>query len=128
MVAAYNDTDPTNPDFPSYTEPIDDPLLVLGLIVGPNVYVAEPEQYIRFDPGVTKGRGESQATDITRLFTYTGWVVNARLDTSGPEGVPDGVIDIYDVPVVTMTSMPKPQKAETITTTFLKTKLMWKPS
>jgi hypothetical protein len=32
-------------------------------------------------------------------FTYTGWVVDARLDTSGPDRVPDGVIDIYDIPV-----------------------------
>ena len=98
VVAACNDTDPANPDFPDYTECPDDPLLALGLIVGTNLYTAEPEGYVRFDPGVTKGKGKSKATDITRLFTYVGWVVDARLDTSGPEGVPDGVIDEYDVP------------------------------
>ena len=98
VVAACNDTDPENLDFPGYTECPDDPLLALGLIVGPNLYTAEPEGYVRFDPGTTKGKGKSKATDITRLFTYTGWVVDAQLDTNGPEGEPDGVIDIYDVP------------------------------
>lgn len=99
VVEACNDTDPANPDFPGYTECPDDPLLALGLIVGSNLYTAEPEEYVRFDPGVTKGKGKSKATDITRLFTYTGWVVDARLDISGPEGVPDGLIDVDDIPV-----------------------------
>jgi len=94
VVAACNDTDPTNPDFPYYTECPDDPLLALGLIVGPNLYTAEPEGYVRFDPAVTKGKGKSKATDITDLFTYTGWVVNDVLDANL-----DGVIDINDVPL-----------------------------
>ena len=68
------------------------------MIVGPNLYTAEPEVYVRFDPAITKGKGQSKATDITRLFTYSGWVVDARLDTGGPDGEPDGVIDVYDIP------------------------------
>jgi hypothetical protein len=101
VVGAWNDTDPANPDFPGYTEDPDDPLLALGLIVGNNLYEPNPatETYERFDPDTTtKGKGKSKATDITRLFTYTGWVVDSRLDTNGPGGVPDGVIDEYDVP------------------------------
>jgi hypothetical protein len=95
VVEACNDTDPENRDFPGYTECPDDPLLALGLIVGPNLYTAEPEGYVRFDPGVTKGKGKSKATDITRLFTYTGWVVDATLDIAEPYGE----ITIDDVPL-----------------------------
>jgi hypothetical protein len=69
------------------------------MIVGDNLYVAEPEQYVRFDPNSTPGKGNSRATDITRLFTYTGWVVDSSLDTNGPLGVADGFIDLWDVPV-----------------------------
>lgn len=87
--------DPGDPEFGDYT----DCLWALGLIVGPNLYEAGPEQYVRFDPEATKGKGKSKATDITRLFTYTGWVYDASLDTSGPDGVPDGVVDAYDVPL-----------------------------
>ena len=96
VVEACNDTDPANPDFPDYTECSDDPLLALGLIVGPNLYLVDPETetYVRFNPVVTKGKGKSKATDITRLFTYTGWVVDASLDAND-----DGVIDILDVPL-----------------------------
>ena len=92
VVQACND--PGVDNFGEYT----DCLWTLGLIVGPNLYEDEEEEFVRFDPEVTKGKGKSKAKDITRLFTWTGWGCDASLDTSGPGGVPDGVIDEYDVP------------------------------
>ena len=95
VVMACNDTDWSNPDFQNYTEcpASTDPPLALGLIVGTNLYESGPnETYVRF-ASTTTGKGQSIATDITRLFTYTGWVVDASLDTSG-----NGVIDSSDVP------------------------------
>jgi hypothetical protein len=96
--------DPGNPDFGDLTECPEDPLLALGMIVGPNLYTADPEEYVRFDPGTTKGKGKSKATDITRLFTYTGWVVDERLDLND-----DGVIDQSDVPVDAYNTIPGTQ-------------------
>ena len=93
VVEACNDLG-GNEEFPDYTECPGDPLLALGLIVGQNVYGATPEEYVRFDPAATTGKGKSKATDITRLFIYTGWVVDATLDANDDE-----VIDINDVPV-----------------------------
>jgi hypothetical protein len=105
VVGAWNDTN-SDPDFGDYNGEEDESLLPLGLIVGPNAYVVDPvtETYVRFDPGTTtKGKGKSKATDITRLFTYTGWVVDASLDTYlpavGETPAGDGVIDINDVPL-----------------------------
>ena len=90
---ACND-DPLNldPNFGNYTS-CDDALWSLGLVVGSNVFVATEEQYVRFDPGATTGKGKSQATDITDLFTWSGWVCDDSLDTNG-----NGVIDVGDVP------------------------------
>ncbi len=97
VVEACND--PDNDDFGGYIEcpDPDNPLLALGLIVGPNLYIVDPETetYVRFDPEVTKGKGKSKATDITRLFTYAGWVVDATLDTAEPYGE----ITIDDIPL-----------------------------
>jgi hypothetical protein len=88
---ACNDTDPANPEFPTYTECPDDSLLALGLIVGNNVYEATDAGFVRFSDQEAKGK--SKATDITDLFKYTGWVYDAALDANA-----DGIIDVNDVP------------------------------
>jgi hypothetical protein len=85
VIQACNDTG-VDPGFGNYTSCPGDPLLALGLIVHDQVYVAENETYVRFEPGVTKGKGKSKATDITALFTYVGWVVHPDLDISPPYG------------------------------------------
>jgi hypothetical protein len=87
--------DPLDPDFGDYTNCND---LALGLIYDQNLYKAEGEVYKRFNPEATSGKGNSKFTNITDLFTYTGWAVDARLDISGPEGDQDGIIDEHDVP------------------------------
>jgi hypothetical protein len=97
VVQACNDTGYNTSDFANLTS-CDDSLLALGFILYNQVYLAENETYVRFDPTVTKGKGKSKATDITALFTYVGWVVHPDVDISGPNGTPDGVIDDYDVP------------------------------
>ncbi|MGD9008884.1 MAG: hypothetical protein PVG41_13230 [Desulfobacteraceae bacterium] len=91
VTQACNDTDPANPDFPSYTECPDDDLLALGLIVGNNVYEATDAGFVRFSGQDAKGK--SKATDITDLFKYTGWVYDSGLDANA-----DGLIDVNDVP------------------------------
>jgi len=97
VVQACNDNGTNTSAFANLTS-CNNSLLALGLIVGPNLYTAENETYVRFDPGVTKGKGKSKATNITALFTYTGWVVHPDLDISGPNGTPNGVMDNCDVP------------------------------
>ena len=91
--ACNNTTDPSNPEFPTYTECPDDNLLALGLIVGDNVYVATDVGLVRFKDEDAKGKGKSTGTDITDLFKWTGYVFDASLDLNG-----DGVIDLADVP------------------------------
>ena len=81
--------DPTNPDA----------LMLLGLVTTNGVYELTEAGLVRFASTTAKGKGKQQAVDITGLFMWTGWVVSATLDTSGPAGVPDGLIDAYDVPI-----------------------------
>ena len=106
VVQACND--PGNLNFGSLTECPDDPLLALGLIVGTNLYTAEPEKYMRFNSESTKGQGKSKATDITRLFTYSGWVADERLDINE-----NGVIDQGDVPEDAYNTIPATQPYDT---------------
>jgi len=82
------------PPFGDYTDCEGE--LALGVIVGENLYLPNPadEKFERFDPGATNGKGKSKATDITRLFTYQGWVVDESLDIDADE-----VITINDVPL-----------------------------
>jgi hypothetical protein len=88
---ACNDTDPENPDFPTYTACPDDDLMALGLIVGDNLYEATDRGFVRFDATATGGKGKSRAVDISSLFTYTGWVYDISLDING-----DGAVDVLD--------------------------------
>ncbi|MFC1944816.1 hypothetical protein ACFLX5_04950 [Chloroflexota bacterium] len=100
VLQVCNDTDPENPEFPGYTEPPYDSLLALGLVTTRGVYELTEQGLERFDDSsAEKGKGKSKALDITGLFMWTGYVCDASLDTNGPEGIPDGVIDEYDVPI-----------------------------
>ena len=104
VVQACNDTG-VDPGFGDWTSCPGDPLLALGFIVHNQVYVTENETYVRFEPGVTKGKGKSKATDITALFTYVGWVVHPDLDISPPYGE----ITQDDVPVDAYNTIPGTQ-------------------
>jgi len=95
LLEACNDPLDPDIDFGDYTSCND---LDLGLIIEPNIYIAEKEHYRRFDPDTTKGKGNSKFTNITDLFTYTGFAVDESLDISGEGGGPDGVIDEWDIP------------------------------
>jgi hypothetical protein len=81
--------------------------LALGLITSKgNLFGASLEGYERFPaPEPIKGKGKSKATEITQLFKWSGYVTdNTSLDTNVNDpvnpGVPDGHLDEYDVPLV----------------------------
>lgn len=71
-----------------------DCLWALGLITQQDMYVAAPEGFLRFDPATTQGEGKSSGRDISRLFTWSGYVFyGGSPDTNG-----DGIIDETDIP------------------------------
>jgi hypothetical protein len=76
--------------------------LSLGLILKDAVYGDDGQAFYRFDDPQGQGRGKSKALDITQLFTFTGWVIDARLDNysvSEGWGYSDGAITVGDIPV-----------------------------
>ena len=80
---------------------LDENLVAMGLITWNATYLAGDEAFYRFADPDSTARGKSTAREMTQLFKYNGWVVNASLDTNGPlnDGLPDGIISIWDVPV-----------------------------
>jgi len=81
----------------------------LGVIMQQDIYVATEEGYVRFDPGATnkqgKPTGKSRATDITRLFTWAGWVFyGGSPNTNAATG--DLVIDENDIPADVLNWVP----------------------
>jgi hypothetical protein len=80
---------------------LDEDMVALGLITWNATYYAGDEAFYRFDDPTAKGKGKSKAREMTHLFEYTGWVVDASLDTNSSldDGIPDGIIDIWDVPL-----------------------------
>ena len=88
----------TDPDFGNWTS-CDQAYFPLGLIWDQYVYTPTGDENVfeRFDSGLTQGKGRSIAGNITPLFTYTGWVVDASLDIY-PVGTPDGQLTDCDVP------------------------------
>jgi hypothetical protein len=81
VASNYNSTDPGD-------------LLTLGLVTSNGVYKETSAGLQRFNPTATQGKGKSTGVDITGLFVWSGWVVNATLDANL-----DGVIDINDIPL-----------------------------
>jgi hypothetical protein len=90
--------DPTIEDVPDYI----DCSLVLGLITAQGTAMdAVPAdngmvELRRFDLSAdkTRGKGYAAGKDITQLFLWSGWVIDASLDLNG-----DDVIDANDVPL-----------------------------
>ena len=93
QVCNYNDgyTGDEPDDFATYTECNDSSLWVLGMVTTSGVYYATPHTADRYDT-TKKGKGPKKAEEITGLFTWSGWVCDAILDTNQ-----DGVINESDV-------------------------------
>lgn len=69
----------------------DSDLMPLGLVTNQGAYTFEDGELRRLDEE-TKGKGKVKATDITGLFTWTGYVCSDTLDIDG-----DGDVDEDDV-------------------------------
>ena len=102
VVQSCNSTGEDDDTFGTFRDCVSAGDLALGLITASgNLYTAEKEEFVRFpQPEPEKGKGKSKAKEITQLFKWSGYVTdNISLDTSGPDGEPDGYINEYDVPM-----------------------------
>ncbi len=82
--------------------------LPLGMITSQGSFKLENQQFVRFDDtSPFNGKGKSLAKNITDLFMWTGTVYDGSLDISGPDGIPDGVVDEYDIPEDAYTTNPE---------------------
>ncbi|MGD9142455.1 MAG: hypothetical protein PVG61_01265 [Dehalococcoidia bacterium] len=102
VIAASNSDNTSWPWYSDNTTIDDHIILDLGVITyNGQVGTTDPSGFYRFDPptdddenGKGNKQGKSKGVEITQLFLWSGWVVDASLDTDGNE-----VIDINDVPV-----------------------------
>ena len=91
--ACNDNTTSPDPNFGDYTS-CSDAVYALGLITWQGTYDATPEGFYRFNEEASPtGKGRSMGKDITRLFTWTGWVLDDSLDLDL-----DGDIDENDIP------------------------------
>jgi len=101
VVQTCNSTGVDDDAFGEFRDCVEAGDLALGLITSTgNLYGAAAQEFVRFpDPEPVKGKGISQGVDMSDLLKWSGYVTdNLTLDTDGPEGVPDGYLDEYDVP------------------------------
>jgi len=73
----------------------------LGLVNNKGVFKKTEYGLERFDTTLEKGKGKSKAIEITDLFKWSGVLCDPSLDTSGPLGVPDGILSLDDFPLLT---------------------------
>ena len=78
-----------------YNLEVDDEISLGFISSSGNLYRSTPEEFVRFDPAVTTGKGKSPGKDISGLFYWSGFVTdNTSLDTNG-----NGYLDILDTPI-----------------------------
>jgi len=76
----------------------DETLVGLGLVNNKGAFKKTEAGLERFGDESAKGKGKSKAVEITDLFIWSGVVCDASLDTSGPDGIPDGQLTPHDFP------------------------------